>query len=145
MSTIAFVHPSNGPTAAESAGADLVAAVYRALAAGDIAAFLNCLSPAITWTVAAGSPAGGTYHGGEEVLARAMGPLRLDWDDFTVAPEEICPTGNRVLVTGRYSGVHRGTRKTGIARFVHIWHVEQGAATRFETVFDTHLIREAAQ
>ncbi|QIY69226.1 nuclear transport factor 2 family protein [Streptomyces sp. RLB1-33] len=144
MSTTAVVHPGNGPTAAESAGADLVAAVYRALAAGDTAAFLNCLSPAITWTVAAGSPTAGTYHGGEEVLAKAMGPLALDWDDFTVAPAEICPTGDRVFVTGTYSGVHRATGKTGVARFVHIWHVEEGAAARFETVFDTHPIWVAA-
>ncbi|MET9406256.1 hypothetical protein ABZX90_10870 [Streptomyces sp. NPDC002935] len=86
------------------------------------------------------SPAAST-----QLLARAMGPLALDWDDFTVAPEEICPTGDRVFVTGRYSGVHRGTGKTGTARFVYIWYVEEGAATRFETVFDTHLVRAAAQ
>ncbi|MCX4908984.1 nuclear transport factor 2 family protein [Streptomyces sp. NBC_00878] len=145
MSTTTVVHPGNGPTATESANAELVAAAYRALAAGDMAAFLNCLSPAITWTVAAGSPTAGIYYGGEEVLAKAMGPLALEWEDFTVAPEEICPTGDRVFVTGRYTGEHRVTGKIGIARFVHIWHVEDGAAVEFETVFDTHPIREAAK
>ncbi|MGW3150953.1 nuclear transport factor 2 family protein [Streptomyces sp. NPDC001177] len=136
---------ADGYTQTETANRDVITALYADLAAGEIPAFLAHLDPAIEWTVAAGSQTGGIYHGGQEVLEKALAPLSVVWDDFQLTPYELCPVGDKVFVIGEYRGIHKETRKVGAARFVHIWQMRGGLAHRFETVFDTHTIWQATQ
>ncbi|AQZ70547.1 hypothetical protein BKM31_21145 [[Actinomadura] parvosata subsp. kistnae] len=107
--------------------------------------FMELLAPDITWTVAAGGATGGTYHSPQEVVEKAMAPIAVDWSDFTITTFELTPVGDRLFAQGEYRGVNRTTGKVGAARFVHVWHLVDGIACRFETVFDTHTIWLATQ
>ncbi|GAA2418811.1 nuclear transport factor 2 family protein [Nonomuraea africana] len=122
-----------------------VTEIYSALATGDMQGFMERLAPDVTWTVAAGGATGGTYHGPQEVLEKAMAPIAVDWSDFTITLFELTPVGDKLFAQGEYRGVNRTTGKEGAARFVHVWHLLDGIAQRFETVFDTHTIWRATQ
>ncbi|MGN9844274.1 nuclear transport factor 2 family protein [Nonomuraea sp. H19] len=132
-------------TPTERANHRTVAEIYSALNAGDLQAFAERLAPDISWTVVPGAPTGGTYHGPGEVLEKAMGPIAVDWADFGLTPFELTPVGDKLFVVGEYRGVHRVSGKATALRFVHVWHLQDGKAQRFETVFDTHTQWRATQ
>ncbi|MFI6099903.1 nuclear transport factor 2 family protein [Lentzea sp. NPDC051213] len=118
---------------------EVVRDIYEALAGGDFAAFLGRLANNVEWTVAAGLPQGGVYIGPEAVAGLFAGYADV-WDDFQVVPAQIYGAQHTVLALGHYRGTHRVTRKSVVARFAHVWHIEDGKAVRFETINDSHTI-----
>lgn len=132
-------------TPIERANRRTAAEIYSALAAGDVGAFTERLAPDVKWTVVPGARTGGTYYGPRTVLDRALAPLTTEWADLEITPFELTPAGDKVFVVGEYRGVHRTSGKVGAARFVHVWHLRDGRAQRFETVFDTHTLWRATQ
>jgi ketosteroid isomerase-like protein len=92
-----------------------------------------------------GAETGGTSYGPRKVVDEAIAPVAKSWADFEVTHFELTPAGDKVFVVGEYRGIHRASGKTGTARFVHVWHVQDGVAQRLEAVFDSHGLWRAAQ
>ncbi|MGI5286428.1 nuclear transport factor 2 family protein [Nonomuraea polychroma] len=129
----------------ESTNRRTVAEIYSALATGNMETVLERLAPDIKWTVVPGDQTAGTYYGPELVLREALAPLAAVWADFEMTPFEFTAVGDKVFVVGESRGVHRASGKVGTARFVHVWHLRDGIAYRFESVSDTHAMRRATQ
>ncbi|NRQ31143.1 nuclear transport factor 2 family protein [Nonomuraea sp. NN258] len=122
---------------------DAVRASYEASAAGDVKGILAPLGPQARWTEMAGFPYAGTYVGPEEIFSGVFARLGGEWDGYQAEPEEYVDGGDVIVVIGTYSGTYRATGKHMTARFTHVWHLENGVATRFEQFTDTALVREA--
>ncbi|MFI9591720.1 nuclear transport factor 2 family protein [Nonomuraea sp. NPDC052265] len=122
---------------------DAVRASYAASAAGDVNGIVSLLGPRARWTEMAGFPYAGTYVGPEQVLSEVFAKLGSEWDGYQAEPEEFVDGGDVVVVIGHYSGTYRATGKAMKVRFTHVWHLEDGVATRFEQFTDTALVREA--
>ncbi|SEG20388.1 hypothetical protein SAMN05444920_102184 [Nonomuraea solani] len=132
-------------TPTESTNRRTVAEIYSALATGNTEAFEERLAPNVKWTVIAGAGSGGTYYGRHRIVGMVLAPIAADWADFEVTPFELTPAGDKLFVVGEYRGVHRASGKLGVARFVHVWHLRDGMAQRFETVYDSHAMWRATQ
>lgn len=126
--------------AAKPTNAELAESVYTALADGDIDTALRVWSPDIEWTVPAGAPYNGTFHGVEEVREKLCTRLEEEWENWTHTPEEIHASNDLVFVLGHYRAVHRSTGKAFTSRFSHIWRFRDSLAVRFESVYDTHAV-----
>ena len=113
--------------------------LYDAFAAGDVEAVLAQLDQSIEWneaenhTYADGNP----YIGPQAVLEGVFMRLGADWEGFTVTPEEWLDAGDRIVVLGTYSGMHKATGGQVRAQFAHIWSVREGRVVRFQQYTDT--------
>ncbi|MDQ1034686.1 ketosteroid isomerase-like protein [Streptomyces sp. V3I8] len=121
-----------------TSGSATVETLYGSLAQGDVASLLAGLDERIEWVVPPSLHYGGTYRGREEILENVFSRFVTEWQDFTVAPEEIVDAGDIVTALGHYSGTSLATGKPMRARFVHVWRLRDGVPVHFETVFDTH-------
>lgn len=126
-----------------NANVELVRACYEAFARGDIESVMASFSPDIDWIEAAGHPYCGVYHGTEAVLANVFAPVPRDWQDYRALPETFIADGDLVAVVGTYSATSTATGRGFTARFVHVWRMTGGKATRLEQVADTAPIRDA--
>jgi 2-(1,2-epoxy-1,2-dihydrophenyl)acetyl-CoA isomerase len=118
--------------------AELVRALYRALAAGDREALDTLLDPDFVGEAAAGLP---LDLGGRYVGARAM---RGFWRtvgrayDLTAQPHDIAALADgRLLVTGVYVGTARATGRKLEAAFTHTFTVANGRLTGLQQLTDT--------
>ena len=116
---------------------------YRAFARGDIPAFLAVLDPRVAWTEAAGSAYAGTYVGPDDVVQGVFVRIGNDWESFVPSPSEFLGCGSTIVVLGRFDGVHRTTGASTTSRFAHVFRMEAGRVTAFESINDTHEIRRA--
>lgn len=122
----------------EADPAELVRALYRALAAGDRAALDALLDPDFVGEAAAGLP---LNLGGRYVGAKAM---RGFWRqvgrayDMTPQPHDIAELADgRVLVTGVYLGTARSTGRKVEAAFTHTITHAGGRLTGLTQLTDT--------
>jgi ketosteroid isomerase-like protein len=116
---------------------------YSDFSKGDIPAVLAVFDPKIKWTAAEGFPYSGTYTGPEEVTENIFMKLGTEWDGWKVSPKEFIDAGERIVVTGKYSGTCKATGKSFEADFAHIWTIHDGKATNFVQYADTALVQEA--
>ena len=117
--------------------ADLVRSLYEAFARGDVPAVLGAMAEDIEWHEAEGMPYGGVHHGPNGVAQGVFGPLLQDIPDFTVTPEEIIASGDRVAVVGRYRGTGAASGERLDMPVVHVWDVADGKIARFRQFADT--------
>ena len=117
--------------------ADLVRSLYEAFARGDVPAVLGAMAEDIEWHEAEGMPYGGVHHGPNGVVQGVFGPLLQDIPDFTVTPEEIIASGDRVAVVGRYRGTGAASGERLDMPVVHVWDVADGKIARFRQFADT--------
>ena len=122
---------------------EIISGAYAAFAKGDVPAVLGVLDPKVEWQDADGFPTGGTYVGPDAVLNGVFMPLVTDWDGFTVAPDEVVASGERVVSFGHYSGTNKKTGKSFRVPFAHAWRVKDGQVTHFQQYTDTHIVQEA--
>lgn len=121
-----------------------VRAFYDAVARGDVPGILAVLHLDLAWTEAEGFPYfSGTWRHPHEVVDKLLIPVRRDWDDFSVIPDEFLVDGDRVVTFGAYSGTARSTGKPMRVPFAHRWQVRDGKLVRFDTYTDTLLIHRA--
>lgn len=125
----------------------LLGDMYAAFAKGDIPTVLGAMDPKIEWREAEGFPLPqpSTHIGPEAVLNGVFMQLVADWDGFTVAPDEIVASGDRVVALGHYSGTNKKTGKSFRVPFAHAWRFADGKVTHFQQYTDTHIVQEATK
>lgn len=117
--------------------ADLVRTIYEAFGRGDVPAVLGAMAEDIEWHEAEGMPYGGVHHGPNGVVQGVFGPLLQDIPDFTVTPEEIIASGDRVAVVARYRGTGAASGERLDMPVVHVWDVHESKIARFRQFADT--------
>ncbi|WP_217183149.1 nuclear transport factor 2 family protein [Streptomyces sp. AC495_CC817] len=123
--------------------ADIIRDHYAASDRGDLDGMLAPLADDVQWTEAAGFPYAGTYIGPDAVAAGVFQRIQEDWDDYTVAIDEVVDGGDVVVGIGTYSGTHRETGRFFAARVAHVWRLTGGRVTAFEQFTDTELVNRA--
>lgn len=123
--------------------ADIIREHYTASDRGDLDGMLAPLAPDVQWTEAAGFPYAGTYIGPDAVAANVFQRIQEDWDDYTVAIDEVLDAGDAVVGIGTYSGTYRRTGRFFAARVAHVWRLADGRVVAFEQFTDTELVSRA--
>ncbi|HTU11164.1 MAG TPA: nuclear transport factor 2 family protein [Allosphingosinicella sp.] len=122
-----------------NANVELVQAIYRGLATGDVPAVVARMSADIEWNEAENFPYAdrNPYRGPEAILAGVFARLGEEWDGFAALPDEFLGDADAVVVLGRYRGTYKATGRALDAQFVHVWRVEDGKAVAFQQYTDT--------
>jgi ketosteroid isomerase-like protein len=111
---------------------DTIRAAYGAFAAHNTAAVLATLDPAAEWVEGGGgdSPAG-TFVGPDAIATGVFGVIGANFDEYHADPRVFVDRGDRVVVTGRFTGRNKGgaTLDTG---FEHVFEMRDGKVVRFE-------------
>ena len=123
--------------------AEIIAEHYAANDRGDLDGMLAPFADDVRWTEAAGFPYAGTYIGPDAVAENVFARIQEDWDDYTVAIDEIVDGGDVVVGIGTYSGTHRQTGRFFAARVAHVWRLADGKVVAFEQFTDTELVNRA--
>ncbi|RZU66230.1 hypothetical protein EV379_2582 [Microterricola gilva] len=123
--------------------ADIIRKHYAASDRGDLAGMLAPFHPEVRWTEAAGFPYAGTYIGPDAVAAGVFQRIQQEWDDYTVAIDEVLDAGDAVIGVGTYSGSYKQSGVFFAARVAHIWRLEGGQVVAFEQFTDTELVNRA--
>ena len=122
--------------------ASIMKELYASFAKGDIPAVLAGFDPNIEWIEPEGLPYAGTFNGPDAVLNGVFMTLGTDWDEFTVAPDEIVASGDRVFALGQLSGTYKKTGKSFRGGFVHAWRMKDGKPTHFRQYTDTAIVQQ---
>ncbi|WP_291845522.1 nuclear transport factor 2 family protein [Maricaulis sp.] len=149
LSVLAIAACTPAPASTDQAAAESTAvaeAIYTAFAAGDVPAFAALLHPEIVWNEAENYPYADNnpYIGPDAVLSGVIGRAVTEWEGFSATPDSMIAQGNRVAVTGRYTGTFLATGEPMDAQFVHIWTVQGGQAIAFQQYADTWQARHAS-
>ncbi|MFJ2542417.1 nuclear transport factor 2 family protein [Microbacterium sp. NPDC087589] len=123
--------------------ADIIAEHYAASDRGDLVGMLAPLADDVSWTEAAGFPYAGTYLGPDAVAAGVFQRIQDEWDDYTVAIDEVIDGGDVVVGVGTYSGTYRATGRFFAARVAHVWRLSDHRVVAFEQFTDTELVNRA--
>lgn len=123
--------------------ADIITAHYAASDRGDLDGMLEPLADDVSWTEAAGFPYAGTYLGPDAVAAGVFQRIQDEWDDYTVAIDEVIDGGDVVVGIGTYSGTYRATGRFFAARVAHVWRLTDHRVVAFEQFTDTELVNRA--
>lgn len=122
----------------------IISGMYASFAKGDVPAVLAWFDPKIEWHEADGFPSlGGIYNGPDAVLNGVFIPLGTNWDGFTVTPDEIVASGDRVIAMGHYAGKYKATGKSFRTPFAHAWRFANGKIVNFHQYTDTAIVQEA--
>lgn len=122
---------------------ETVREVYRAMRAGDDAAFTALCTDDLVWQQSAGFPGGSTWHGAAAVIENVFRANARRWTGFSFTEEEIFGTSSRVVVLGHYSGTSPATGKDMHAAMAHVYDLREGKICRFRMFADTHPMWEA--
>ena len=129
---------SAGP-ASDAANQAVVESLYRACAAGDGATSGDRLAADLVWIEAEGGPYAdrNPYVGPPAVFEGVFGRIGAEFEGFVVTPATYLPSGDRVVVMGRYTGTNRATGEAVNAQFAHVFTVSGGKVTHFQQYTDT--------
>ena len=108
-----------------SSNLDQLKSAYEAFARGDVEAAFADLDEQCTFH--AGSdflPAGGDFHGKQEIMGRWLPELAANFQDLRMDIEETIEEGDSICVTGTMRANVAGTDIKG--PFCHIWHYRDG-------------------
>jgi ketosteroid isomerase-like protein len=120
----------------------IIEAIYAAFAKGDVPSVLGALDAKVEWREADGFPITGTYNGPDAILNGVFMQLGAYWDGFSVTPDEVVASGERVVSFGHYAGTNKKTGKSFRVPFAHAWRVSDGKVTHFQQYTDTHIVQE---
>lgn len=123
--------------------ADIIPEHYAASDRGDLDGMLAPLADDVSWTEAAGFPYAGTYLGPDAVAVGVFQRIQDEWDDYTVAIDEVIDGGDVVVGIGTYSGTYRATGRFFAARVAHVWRLTDRRVVAFEHFTDTELVNRA--
>jgi ketosteroid isomerase-like protein len=115
-----------------------VQSFYANLAGGrPDAAFALC-SDDIEWNEAEGNPLAdrNPYRGAGEIAEGVFGGLAI-FEGFAAVPDEFIAENGRVIVIGRYHGMHRKSGAKLDCQAVYSWWVDGGRIVRFQQYADT--------
>ncbi|HWS50047.1 MAG TPA: nuclear transport factor 2 family protein [Microbacterium sp.] len=123
--------------------ADVIRTHYAASDRGDLEGMLAPFAEDVRWTEAAGFPYAGTYVGPAAVAANVFARIQDEWDDYTVAIDEVVDAGETVVGIGTYSGTYKQTGRFFAARVAHVWRLKDGRVVAFEQFTDTEMVNRA--
>jgi ketosteroid isomerase-like protein len=126
---------------------EIVRAIYRAFASGDVPGVLSRLSPKVEWWEAENFiyADGNPYIGPQSVLEGVFLRFVSNWNDFTATPEAILDAGDRIVTLGIYAGKFKATGKTVRAQMVHVFTIENEKVVKFQQYTDTKQFADAVQ
>ncbi len=111
---------------------DTIRTAYEEFAAHNAAAVLAKLDPRAEWVEGGGgdSPSG-TFVGPDAIATGVLAVIGANFDEYRVDPSDFVDHGDRVVVTGRFTGRNKSgaTLDTG---FVHVFEMRDGKVVRFE-------------
>ena len=118
---------------------DVVKGIYQAFATGDVPAVVAAMSPDIEWNEAENFPYsdGNPYRGPDAILGGVFARIGGEWDGFAVVPEQFLDAGDTVIMTGRYTGSHKGSGQAMNPQVAHFWTLAVGKVVRFQQLVDT--------
>ncbi len=93
--------------------------------------------------VCPGWPAGGHYHGHDEVFGGFFPTAGKAWTRLRPVLEEVVEAEGTFVVRGRYEGVASATELPFSCEFVHIWRVKDGRLASLHQVADTAVLADA--
>jgi ketosteroid isomerase-like protein len=111
---------------------DTIRTAYEEFAEHDAAAVLAKLDSRVEWVEGGGgdSPSG-TFIGPDAVASGVFGVIGANFDEYHVDPIEFIDNGERVVVTGRFTGKNKGGAKLDTG-FEHVFDMHDGKVVRFE-------------
>lgn len=124
---------------------NVVDALYKAFAVGDIPAVLGSLDAKIEWNEAEGNKLadGNPYIGPEAVLNGVFVRLGADHEYFKLADIKLHEmSNNQILATLRYDGKFKNG-KAYDAQVAHLWTLKDGKAIAFQQYVDTKKLADA--
>lgn len=126
-------------TASDAANQAVVESLYRAFGAGDGATIAGLLATDLVWMEGEGGPLAdrNPYNGSGAVFEGVFGRIGAQFEGFVVTPATYLPSGDRVVVMGRYTGTNRATGEALDAQFAHIFTVSGGKVIHFQQYTDT--------
>lgn len=124
---------------------EVVQAVFVSHKSRDTPGLVDLLDPDVQWHTAQGHPyaGNGPWHGPREVVEHVVNPVNNDWDNYQTRVDELIDAGDKVVMIGRYTGVHKATGRTLDAPVCTIYRVRDGLITSFEQYTDTAAFRHA--
>jgi hypothetical protein len=124
---------------------ELVKQVYDWFARGNAVAILETFDPNIEFRLAEGHPyrpAGEPWFGGEAVLRNFFMKAGGEWENWSVAIDDILEFGDAVVVEGRYGGAYKPTGKPLDVQICHVWRFREGKITSFHQYLDSARLQE---
>ncbi len=124
---------------------EFIRGLYGSFAQGDVPTVLAAFDDNIEWIEAEGTPYGGTYRSGNEIVQNVFMKLATEWTGYKVAADEFYDAGDTVIVTGAYSGSYNATGKNMSAPFAHFWTLSDGKVAKFVQYTDTAVMGRALE
>ncbi len=110
--------------------AEIIRSGYEAFGRGDVPAVLAVFDEGIRWHVPGRNPMSGDYTGHDEVVGYYQALGERSGGTFRLEVEAILEDGeHKVAVLATELGERDGKHLNSSS--VHVWHVEDGRATRF--------------
>jgi len=125
---------------------ELVQSLYSSFARGDVPAVVGIMHPEIAWAEAEGNPyqpTGAPWIGPDAIVQNLFVKLASEWDGFTVHPVSYHPSGDAVVVEGRYRGTFKATGSVIDAQFCHVWRIRDARIANFQQFTDTAQFQDA--
>ena len=124
---------------------EFIRGIYEKFGQGDVPSVLAAFDDNIEWIEAEGTPYGGTYRSGDEIVQNVFMKLATEWTGYTVTPEEFYDAGGTVIVTGTYSGSYNATGKNMSSPFAHFWTLTDAKVVKFVQYTDTAVMNRALE
>jgi ketosteroid isomerase-like protein len=122
------------------ANIDIAKNSYAAFGRGDIAAILAVLADDIVWVVPGVTlPSSGRFEG-KAAVANFFQSVGTTWSFTAFEPREYIPSGDLLVVIGRYAGTSRATGKPFDSDWVMCWRFRDGKLAHFQEFTDTELL-----
>lgn len=130
---------SSADATSDAANQAVVERLYRAFGAGDGATISGLLAADLVWMEGEGGPLAdrNPYNGPAAVFEGVFGRIGAQFEGFVVTPATYLPSGDRVVVMGRYTGRHRATGEALDAQFAHVFTIRSGQIVHFQQYTDT--------
>ena len=98
---------------------------YAAFNRGDIDAAVKPFDPQIEWSEPAEFPGGGAYHGRDEVK-KYLAQSRAPWAEGSSEPEQLIPSGNRIVVLVHARFRAKGSNEWTDVRLADVYTIRDG-------------------
>jgi ketosteroid isomerase-like protein len=111
---------------------DTIRTAYRRFAEHDAAAVFAMLDPQIEWIEGGGGDSPfGTFVGPDAVASGVFAVIGANFDEYHADPIEFVDEGDRVVVTGRFTGTNKSGAELDTG-FEHVFVMRDGKVVRFE-------------
>jgi ketosteroid isomerase-like protein len=122
---------------------ELAKKAYQKFGEGDIEGVLDLFDAKIEWRECKGFPfikGEGVSIGPDAIVKDVFSKIPEYYDNFKIEIEDLIEEGDRIVMSGYYTGTWKATSKKFKANAAHIWTLKNGKFTRFFQAVDTATI-----